>query len=285
MNNSEKQIISKWKLKDAPLVSISCITYNQEKYIENTIIKFLEQETNFAFEIIIHDDASTDNTPNIIRKYQKKYPNIIFPIYQKENQYSKNIKPHLINFEKSKGYYIALCDGDDFWTDKKKLQTQVEIMQNNCNCDISFHGVKIQNLKTNKEKIQLVSKKIRFFYLNSLIFFDHRIYTSVVSFMVKKELVKKLPNFFLSTPTLDYYLIMLGSISGGAIYIPKVMANYRLYSDSSWHVSLKSSKSYLLNIKSLIDLKKYLKYSYLSIIGIKIIEYFLKYIFMKFFKK
>ena len=158
-------------------------------------------------------------------------------------------------------------------------------MQNNGSCDISFHGVKIDNLKTNKEKIQLVSKRIRFFYLNSLIFFDHRIYTSVVSFMVKKELVKKLPNFFFSAPTLDYYLIMFGSISGGAIYIPKVMASYRLYSDGSWHISQRSSTQYLLSIKSLIDFKKYLKYSYFSVIGIKILEYFLKYIFMKCLRK
>ena len=285
MIKSENEITINWERKDHPLVSISCIAFNQEKYIENTLIKFLDQETNFPFEVIIHDDASTDNTPNIIKKYQKKYPNIIFPIYQTENQFSKNIKPHLINFKKARGDYIALCDGDDFWIDNHKLQIQVELMQKYRNCDISFHGVKIENLKTKKSKVKLISKNIKFFNLNSLILFDHRIYTSVVTFMIKKELINKLPKFFYYTPTLDYYLIMLGSISRGAIYIPKVMANYRLYSDSSWHSSQKSSTHYLLNIKSLIDFKKYLNYSFFSIIGVKIFEYFIKYLIMKMFKR
>ena len=76
---------------EKPLVSIDCLTYNQEKYIEETLRGFLIQETNFPFEILIHDDASTDNTPNIIKKYEKEYPDLIKPIYQNENQYSKKV--------------------------------------------------------------------------------------------------------------------------------------------------------------------------------------------------
>ena len=285
MIKTEKEIMKYWSSSKKPLVTISCITYNHEQYIELTIKKFLEQETSFPFEIIIHDDASNDNTPKIILKYQKQYPNIIFPIFQNENQYSKNIKPHMINFAKSKGDYIALCDGDDYWIDKNKLQFQFDTMIKNKNCDISFHGVVIENFKTKRENIKLLSKKQKIFKLSKIILLDHRLYTSTVTFMIRKSLLKKLPEFFAKTPTLDYYLMIFGSLSAGALYIPKVMSHYRLYSDNSWHLSEKSSKQYLNNIKSLIKLKNYLKITYISVVGLKITEFFLKYLIFALLKR
>lgn len=114
------------------LVSISCLTYNQERYIKDSIEGFLMQKTTFPFEIIIHDDASTDNTTNIIREYALKYPEIIFPIFQNENQYSKGINPgYEYVIPKCKGKYIAVCEGDDYWTDPYKLQRQVDFLENN----------------------------------------------------------------------------------------------------------------------------------------------------------
>lgn len=99
-------------------VSIICITYNHENYIEDAIKGFLMQETSFSYEILIHDDASTDHTVQIIQKYVKQYPSLIRPIYQSENQYSKgiNILSEYI-YPQAKGKYIALCEGDDYWTD------------------------------------------------------------------------------------------------------------------------------------------------------------------------
>lgn len=116
-----------------PLVSISCITYNQANYIREAIEGFLMQKTTFPFEIIIHDDASTDGTDQIIREYELKYPNLIFPVYQKENQWSKGIKRILITFvfPICKGKYIAFCEGDDYWTDPFKLQKQVDFLESN----------------------------------------------------------------------------------------------------------------------------------------------------------
>ena len=85
------------------------------------------QKTDFPFEILIHDDASTDGTADIIREYEAKYPDIIKPIYQTENQYSKGIKvSQVYQFPRAKGKYIALCEGDDYWTDPYKLQKQVD---------------------------------------------------------------------------------------------------------------------------------------------------------------
>lgn len=87
----------------------------------------MQQKTNFPIEVLIHDDASTDGTQDIIREYEKKYPNIVKPIYQKENQYSKGVKVSLVyNYSRARGKYIALCEGDDYWTDPYKLQKQVD---------------------------------------------------------------------------------------------------------------------------------------------------------------
>jgi len=115
-----------------PLISVTCVTYNHEKYVKDAIEGFLMQKTNFPIEIIIHDDASTDSTPDIIAEYTRKCPMLIKPIYQVENQYSKRIDP-LSNFvwPKCSGKYIALCEGDDYWTDPYKLQKQVDFLEAN----------------------------------------------------------------------------------------------------------------------------------------------------------
>jgi glycosyltransferase involved in cell wall biosynthesis len=126
-----------------PLVSILCDTYNHEKYISQALDSFIMQQTIFPFEIIVHDDASTDNTAQIIREYELKYPNLFVPIYQSENQYSKkdvNIWTD-ITFPKARGKYIALCEGDDYWTDPYKLQKQVDFLETNCDYALCFHNV------------------------------------------------------------------------------------------------------------------------------------------------
>ena len=113
-----------------PLVSICCTTYNHVNYIRQCLDGFVIQKTKLPIEILIHDDASTDGTQDIIREYEAKYPNIIKPIYQKENQYSKGVKVSLVyNYSRAKGKYIALCEGDDYWTDPYKLQKQVDFLE------------------------------------------------------------------------------------------------------------------------------------------------------------
>lgn len=112
------------------LVSIICCTYNHEPYIAQCLDGFLMQKTNFLFEILIYDDASTDNTPAIIREYEQRYPLIVKPVYQTENQYSRGVKIGLVyNHSRAKGEYIAFCEGDDYWTDPYKLQKQVDFLE------------------------------------------------------------------------------------------------------------------------------------------------------------
>lgn len=130
INRTENEIMSTWNY-DKPLVSIICITYNHVNYIEKCLDGFLSQVTNFPIEIIIHDDASFDGTSNIVRKYEKFFPNIIRAIIQPENVYSKNPSLILKTFkEYVKGKYIASCEGDDYWTIDNKLQQQYDFLEN-----------------------------------------------------------------------------------------------------------------------------------------------------------
>jgi glycosyltransferase involved in cell wall biosynthesis len=140
----EEEIMQNWKGNhNNTIVSICNITYNHESYIAEAIDSFLMQETDFPFEVLISEDCSTDNTASIIREYEKKYPNIIKPIYHKENQYSKGIKMNpTFNFPRAKGKYIALCEGDDYWTDPLKLQKQVDFLEVNSEYIITYHEVR-----------------------------------------------------------------------------------------------------------------------------------------------
>lgn len=113
-----------------PLVSIITLAYNHENYIRDCLEGILMQKTSFKFELIIHDDASTDNTANIIKEYEQEYPDIIKPVYQKENQYSKGVSiGRTFLYPRAKGKYIALCEGDDYWVDPLKLQKQVSFLE------------------------------------------------------------------------------------------------------------------------------------------------------------
>ncbi|MBP5411990.1 MAG: glycosyltransferase family 2 protein [Bacteroidales bacterium] len=112
------------------MVSIRCLAYNHEAYIRQCLDGFVMQQTNFRFEAIVHDDASTDHTAEIIREYAAKYPDIIKPIYETENQYSKQDGSlRRIMNDACKGKYIAMCEGDDYWTDPLKLQKQVDFLE------------------------------------------------------------------------------------------------------------------------------------------------------------
>jgi glycosyltransferase involved in cell wall biosynthesis len=135
-----------------PLVSITCLTYNHEKFLKQTLNGFLMQKTKFKFEVIIHDDASTDNTSKIIDEYQKKHPEIFKCICQTENQWSKGKKPFLdFLWPEAQGKYIAICEGDDYWIDPCKLQKQVDFLESHSDYVICGTGVKRVDAKTGNE--------------------------------------------------------------------------------------------------------------------------------------
>ena len=211
------------------MVSICCMTYNQADYIKDAIESFLMQKTNFKFEIIIHDDASKDNTQKIIKEYEKKYPDIIKPIYQVENQYSKGEKIELLMFEKAQGKYIALCEGDDYWVYKEKLQKQVEYMEEHPECSLCFHDAKIFDEKT--------KKFFKYKYQNKRCKKKNGIYTAgelelygfipTASYLFKKEHVSEMPEFFYRSIVGDKPLRLILASYGYAFEINKIMSVYR----------------------------------------------------------
>ena len=130
-------------MSDKPLVAIHCLVYNHGPFLRDCFEGFVMQQTNFPFVAIVHDDASTDGSAAIISEYAEKYPDIIKPIYETENQYSKRdgALGRIMNaaIDATGAKYVAICEGDDYWTDPLKLQKQVGFMEANSDCSISFH--------------------------------------------------------------------------------------------------------------------------------------------------
>ena len=210
--------------KDIPLVSICCLTYNHEPYIRQTLNSFLLQKTNFPFEIVIHDDASTDNTANIIKEYTEKYPNIFNPLLQKENQRSKlggGMNPKF-NYPRAKGKFIAFCDGDDYWIDPLKLQKQVDFLKRNRECSFVFHKTKRFN-EIKQIFVESIPFEVTKEVLNVNEFFKIKaVPTCSIMFKNSVEFVK----FNHSHGDFALYCTLISN--GKAGYIKDEMAVYRL---------------------------------------------------------
>ena len=154
-DNAKKQIdnIREKCERIKPLVVINCITYNHERYLRDALEGFVMQKTDFPFVAIVHDDASTDGTATIVREYAEKYPDIILPIYESENQYSKRdgslgrVMRKARNATGAK--YIAMCEGDDYWTDPLKLQKQVNALEAHPECSIALNRVQAVDSEKN----------------------------------------------------------------------------------------------------------------------------------------
>jgi len=129
--------MKKETLNDAPMVSIVCDVYNHEPYLHDCLEGFVKQVVSFPIEVLIHDDCSTDKSAEIIKEYVAKYPHLFKPIYQKVNQYSQGISTWAkFQIPRAQGKYIALCEGDDYWTDPNKLQKQVDYMEQHSEIDL-----------------------------------------------------------------------------------------------------------------------------------------------------
>lgn len=223
---SEQEIMQNWKGDPCkPLVSICCITYNHETFIEDALEGFLIQETDFPFEILIHDDASTDKTADIIREYEAKYPNLMKPIYQVKNQYSQGIKINpSYNFPRAKGKYIALCEGDDYWTSSEKLYKQYDFLEKNVDYALCFHKVLILNDNGRIVDDFITKVPVNHESIYDLAIYGNYIHTPSVLFQNK---IKNYPSTFLKSPIGDYPLYMYLSQFGKIKYLDNKMAVYR----------------------------------------------------------
>lgn len=216
-----------------PLVTIVCVTYNHKLYIRQCIDGFMMQKTNFVFDVLIHDDASSDGTAEIIREYEKMYPHIIKPIYQKENQYSKGIDVSVYIFPRLNSKYIAWCEGDDYWIDPVKLQRQVAFMESHENYSMCFHNVwKLENSKMNKfsslRKEEIYASDI----INDWI-------VPTCSILFKRNCFNIDDYYKISCVVGDFNLFINLSQNGKIHYINSIMGVYRIHSNGITSISLK----------------------------------------------
>ncbi len=237
-------------MDNTPLVTICCITYNHAAYIRECLNGFLMQETNFKFEVVIHDDASTDETQSIIKEYCEKYPNVFSPIFQHVNQYSKGIKSIIQTFcvPQFRGKYIAMCEGDDYWIDPYKLQKQVDIMENNPNCSLVIsNGISLNEITKKQYIINPMGdiKKSGFISPN-LVLLERRLIPTASMFYRKDQ--SKMPDFFRNCPVGDRPLRLWLLSKGDIYYFANPMIMYREQSNGSFGQRVCSSFKYAKDI-------------------------------------
>jgi glycosyltransferase involved in cell wall biosynthesis len=233
--------------KKSPLVSIVCTTYNHASFIRQCLDGFLMQKTNFDFEVVIHDDASTDDTKEIIEEYTLLHPDIFVPMYQTENQYSKGVRGISIRFNlpRCRGKYIALCEGDDYWTDTLKLQKQFDLIERYPNASMCVALNKQIYVQAGTEKIDLpyIGKHFPLIYFNDATQYFHTSTYVIRKSMLEYLTLKYLP-LFQGDTALRYLLINEGPF----VVLNEVVSAYRITGLGIWS-SLKRSKQLLDNHK------------------------------------
>jgi glycosyltransferase involved in cell wall biosynthesis len=216
------------------MVSICCAAYNHEEYIAAALDGFLMQKADFSYEILVHDDASTDNTAKIIKEYEQNYPDIIKPIYQTENQYSKKVKiSSAYNFPRAKGKYIAWCEGDDYWTDPLKLQTQVDYMEAHPECSLCAHAAEQRTADGKLLQYIRPSMHDKSFSVAEIIEGGGGLFATN-SLMFPAALVQEVPDFYIDAPVGDAPLMIYLALQGDVYYIDRCMSAYRFMAEGSW---------------------------------------------------
>lgn len=232
ISKTELEIMQNWKSKQM-MVSVTCVAFNHEKYIQTTLDSFLMQDTSFPFEILINDDVSTDSTVEILKEYQRKFPNIVKPVFQTENQYSQGVNTMAILFPYITGKYVAFCDGDDYWIDEKKLQIQVDEMQKHPEVDLCFHPSYRDINGARTEVLGQHADENRIFPVTNSIL-GHGDFAETASMMFTATLIKSLPRWFETAMPGDFVSEVMGAERGGSLYINRIMSVYRSGLEEGW---------------------------------------------------
>lgn len=218
------------------MVSVLCTAYNHENFIRDAIEGVLKQETDFNYEVIIHDDASTDGTVDIIREYKRKYPEQIKLILQDKNQFQKqhNIYAEYL-FPKATGKYIAFCEGDDYWTDKKKLQKQVDFLETHTDYSMCMHNAVKRNYESGEKKLLNTFEKSGIYGQREQIMAGlGSDFPAFASYVIRGELIKNMPDFFFAQQVLDYPLRQYYANCGKVYYFEEPMSVYRVSTPQSY---------------------------------------------------
>ena len=258
-------------MEDEIKVSVYCLTYNHEKYIQKALEGFVNQKTNFKYEVFVHDDASTDNTPNIIREYADKYPDIIKPILQTDNKYSKKIRivsTYILPL--MSGKYVACCEGDDYWIDNNKLQLQYDAMEQHTECVMCSHYTQLFDVKRNKIIRMLPNDKL--YKLESGVV-DGELQFNLVfellhlsSDFFRKDLFEKYqynrPEFAKTMVTGDRAYLLYFMNKGSFYFINRIMSQYNKGTEGSYTIRVecnrdKRIKKDIYNLKALRQFESY----------------------------
>lgn len=234
------------------MVTIQCFTYNQENYIRQCLEGFVMQKTNFRFEAIVHDDASTDGTQAIIREYAEKYPDIIKPIFEIENQYSKGGFAFIGQKMKEAypyGKYIADCEGDDYWTDPYKLQKQVDFLETHQECTLMVsNGFGYYEEKKKYVKLNPIpTKKSKFLTMSELLMEKGGLIPTA-SMCYRREMAETMPDWCLKAPVGDRPLRMWCAVNGKVYYDISPMVVYRRSSVGSFSQRVNFDYNYARHI-------------------------------------
>lgn len=224
------------QMNNNPVVSIICLTYNQEKFVRDCLDGFMAQKTDFPFEILIYDDASTDSTPDIIREYAEKHPDVFKPTFYTTNNYSQGLGfvGLYTGIKEARGKYVAYCEGDDYWTDPFKLQKQVAFLDANHRFAICAHETSI---KYNSGSYGL----FRDLHKDSFVPLNKRTYTfddalagnlfHISSLMYRNQGIS-LPPWISRVSACDMVLFKMLAREGDIYVLPDIMSVYREHSDS-----------------------------------------------------
>lgn len=233
--------------KDFLMVTIQCLSYNHSAYIRQCLNGFVMQKTNFHFEVIVHDDASTDETAIIIQEYAEKYPQIIKPIFECENQFfKKDNSLWRIMSTHTHGKYIAMCEGDDYWTDPYKLQKQVDFLESHPDYVMCSHRFNqyIQDKNLLEEEKDLTFQGADYDLKNLI---GGKWLTQTLTVMYRRSALdlKEYESYGMSMDIILFYALLK---NGKGYCFPDIMGTYRLHGGGVW-------SEVSLNQRRLIELK------------------------------
>lgn len=260
------------------MVSICCLTYNHEKYIAQAVEGFIMQETNFAFEIIIGEDCSKDGTRKILEEYVSRYPDKIKLITSAYNVGASNNGVRV--FKAARGKYIAVCDGDDYWTDPLKLQKQVDFLERNEKFVMCGHYSKKITENNEIHYINFNPKPLVYSFSDVMAEKNTNTSTLTILFRNSVEIGKMFTSdWFLKCHAPDKFIKLYTTfVSGKYIYVlPETMSCYRMHTGGVWS----SLKPDVLKQKELSDLYLIIKiFSYSWWQKMKLFSLYLKKYFL-----
>lgn len=261
---TEEEIINRIEADwSKPKVTFLSTTYNQQDYIADTIEGFLIQKTSFPYEIIIHDDCSTDKTREVIDSYKAKYPNLIRTIYQKQNQYSQGVPVTLIAAKEARAEYIALCEGDDYWINENKIENQYKCIKSDDTIAMLFSPGRILYQGRILKKIDCYyGSQIKHITAQEML--NHHGYLGpTASYLIKTSMLINCKELFRDAPVGDFFLELYCAAFGKLIYYPEVGSVYRSMAKNSWSENISKDinlvHAHVEGMKKAIKLSKTVK--------------------------